>query len=230
MCHVSAEDKMKPQNHQMQEDQWEKEQILRVTSAHPLSVHPSILVIKSAQRQHNPQDGNKKWEEDGDKQASGEVNNRLSERMNERNRTMIVFFLLCVTAGELPNWIDIFKILFVHLRKTNWRLLFLSSQKCWQKSTVWMCVPPATLTPTVMTNQTAPAKSVTASLGLLEMGYATVKVGETRQFKNIKWISSNYLTNEERFLVQARLGGNWRLINKNDFTDFFVFQIKMSAR
>ena len=42
-----------------------------------------------------------------------------------------------------------------------------------------MCASPVTLTPHVMTSGTAPAKFVTASTGLLEMGERTVKVGES---------------------------------------------------
>lgn len=58
-------------------------------------------------------------------------------------------------------------------------MIFLSSQvPCQQQARLWMCVPPATLTPHVMTRLMALEKSVTASMGLLEMEEPSVKVGK----------------------------------------------------
>lgn len=93
---------MEPQNHQLQDNHWEKELFLRMTSAHPLT---SILVIKSGQHQNGPQDGSKKWEkEDGDKEVSVEVKRTTDCQRGWTERGQWSWFFCSVSLQVRWRW------------------------------------------------------------------------------------------------------------------------------
>lgn len=108
---------------------------------------------------------------------------QLPQTTEQKNRRMIVVFLLCLIAGK-KNGDDRFYhqphlVINPYLRMmadTGSLSLSLSCQVGQQQAKHWMCAPPATLMPHVTTKTTAREKFVTASMGLLEMEEPSVKV------------------------------------------------------
>lgn len=67
---MSVGDKMKPQNHQRQDEREEKEPFPRVTSADTPTTSSQSWLSSPLSLKCGPQDGNQEWEpEDGDKEV-----------------------------------------------------------------------------------------------------------------------------------------------------------------